>query len=73
MARIEVKTDISGTVWQIETAPGDTVEEEGVILLIEAMKMEIPVMAPEAGTVMEILVAEGDQVVEGQAVAVMEA
>ncbi|MGG5810002.1 biotin/lipoyl-binding carrier protein [Falsiroseomonas sp. CW058] len=73
MARIEVKSEISGSVWKVLLRPGDRAEEEEPIMILESMKMEIPVMAPEAGTVREIAVREGDAVSEGSLVAVMEA
>jgi biotin carboxyl carrier protein len=73
MARIEVKSEISGSVWKILLGPGDRVEEEEPIMILESMKMEIPVMAPEAGTVQVILVQEGDGVSEGSLVAVITA
>jgi len=66
-----VKTEITGKVWKIEVAVGDTVAEEDPIMILESMKMEIPVLAPVKGTVREILVGEGDAVTEGQAVAII--
>ncbi len=72
MASESVKSEITGKVWKVVCAVGDTVEEESPILIIESMKMEIPVMAPCAGRVTEILVGEGDDVSEGQEVALVE-
>ena len=72
MARIEVKSEITGTVWQVKSKPGDTVESGDTLIVIESMKMEIPVVAPRAGVVREIMVLEGDPVAEGQIVAVLE-
>ncbi|QFR34920.1 biotin/lipoyl-binding carrier protein [Ancylobacter sp. TS-1] len=72
MVKIDVKTEITGNVWKIEKAVGDTVGEDDTILILESMKMEIPVMAPEEGTIVEILVAEGDTVTEGTVVARIE-
>lgn len=69
MAIVEVKTEITGNVWKIVTAVGDAVEEDQPILILESMKMEIPVAAPEIGTVAEILVSEGDTITEGTVVA----
>jgi len=69
LASVDVKTEITGNVWKIVTTVGDTVEEEQPILIIESMKMEIPVAAPEHGTVAEILVLEGETVTEGTVVA----
>lgn len=72
MAQVDVETEITGKVWKIETKVGDKVEEEDPIMILESMKMEIPVLAPEAGTIKEIKVAEGDAVEEGQVVAILE-
>jgi acetyl-CoA carboxylase biotin carboxyl carrier protein len=72
MARSEVKSEISGRVWKLETRVGDRVAADDAILILESMKMEIPVPAPAAGRVLEIRVAETDLVEEGQVVAVLE-
>ncbi|MBI4189454.1 MAG: biotin/lipoyl-binding carrier protein [Betaproteobacteria bacterium] len=72
VARIEVKSEITGTVWQLRSKPGDKVEEGDTLIVIESMKMEIPVIAEEGGTVKEILVTEKDPVAEGQVVAILE-
>jgi acetyl-CoA carboxylase biotin carboxyl carrier protein len=72
MARIEVKSEITGTVWQLKAKPGDTVEGGDVLIVIESMKMEIPVITEDGGTVKEILVNEKDPVSEGQVVAIIE-
>jgi acetyl-CoA carboxylase biotin carboxyl carrier protein len=72
MARIEIKSEITGTVWQVKCQPGDRVEEGDTLIVIESMKMEIPVISEDAGTVKEILVKEKDPVAEGQVVAVIE-
>ena len=72
MADIKVETEVTGKVWQIATQPGDQVAEDDPVIILESMKMEIPVGAPADGTVKEILVAEGDMVEEGQAVALLE-
>ncbi|MDJ0785489.1 MAG: biotin/lipoyl-binding carrier protein [Myxococcota bacterium] len=68
----EVESQISGNVWKIEKQAGDAVEEEDEILILESMKMEIPVEAPCAGRLAEIRVAEGDHVEEGTVLAVIE-
>lgn len=73
MAIIDVKSEITGKVWKIEAAVGQSVAEEEPIIILESMKMEIPVLAPGGGKVKEILVAEGDSVTEGQKVATLEA
>jgi acetyl-CoA carboxylase biotin carboxyl carrier protein len=65
MAEIRVKSEIAGSVWKIEVAVGDTVAEDDPLLILESMKMEIPLLAPRAGVVREILVAEGEPIAEG--------
>ena len=72
MAEIRVQSEITGKVWQIEAKPGDKLAEEDAIIILESMKMEIPIGAPVDGIVTEILVAKGDAVEEGQDVAVMD-
>ena len=72
MARIEVKSEVAGRIWKIEAEVGAALAEEDTILVIESMKMEIPVDAPRKGTLIEIRVAEQDPVAEGQVVAVLE-
>ncbi len=71
MATIEVKSEITGTVWQVKAAPGDKVEVGDVLVVIESMKMEIPVITEDAGVVEAILVREKDAVAEGQVVATL--
>ncbi len=65
----QVRTEVAGNVWKIEVAVGQTVAEGDVLVIIESMKMEIPVEAPAAGTVRALRVAEGDPVAEGAVVA----
>ncbi len=72
MARIEIKSEITGTVWKLKAQPGDRVEAGDTLILIESMKMEIPVLTEDGGTVKEILVKETDPVAEGQVVAIIE-
>jgi len=67
----DVEAQITGNVWKIEKAVGDTVEEEDVILILESMKMEIPVEAPCEGRLSEIRVSEGENVEEGAVLAVI--
>ena len=67
----EVEAQIAGSVWKIEKAVGDLIAEEDVILVLESMKMEIPVEAPCGGTLSEIRVAEGDSIEEGDILAVI--
>jgi acetyl-CoA carboxylase biotin carboxyl carrier protein len=73
MALVDVKTEITGNVWKIVAQVGDKLDEEAPILILESMKMEIPVSAPDAGTLREILVSEGQVVTEGTVVARIEA
>jgi biotin carboxyl carrier protein len=68
----EVKAELVGSVWKITSKVGDKVAEEDVFLILESMKMEIPVTAPRAGTVKEIRVKEGEVVKEGQVLVVLE-
>lgn len=72
MSTFDVKSEINGKVWKIITKPGDTLEEDDDILILESMKMEIPVAAPVDGKLLEILVSEDEAVTEGQVIAVME-
>lgn len=72
MARIEIKSEITGTVWQLKARAGDKVEPGDTLVVIESMKMEIPVITEDGGVVQEILVKEKDAVAEGQVVAVIE-
>ncbi len=69
---IEVKAELVGSVWKITSKPGDQVVEDDVLMIIESMKMEIPVTAPKAGHVKEIRVKETDVVKEGQVLVVLE-
>jgi biotin carboxyl carrier protein len=73
MAVVNVKSEIAGNVWKIQAKPGDKVEAEGEIVILESMKMEIPVLAPKAGVIKEIRVNEGEAIGEGQLIAVLEA
>ncbi len=67
---ITIRAEIGASVWKITAPAGTTLAEDEPILILESMKMEIPIAAPHDGTVVEILVAEGQQVEEGQAVAI---
>jgi acetyl-CoA carboxylase biotin carboxyl carrier protein len=60
-----VLAHITGTVWKIEVKAGDTVEEGQSLVIIESMKMEMPVESPAAGTVQSVAVTEGQPVDEG--------
>jgi biotin carboxyl carrier protein len=69
---MEVRAEITANVWQIRTEIGAAVAEGDELVILESMKMEIPVLAPVAGTVREIRVAPDTQVHEGDVVAVIE-
>ena len=71
MARHEVESEVQGNVWKIEVAEGQQVGEGAVLLILESMKMEIPVESPVAGTVAEILVKPEEAVEEDQVLAVV--
>ena len=60
-----VKAHIAGTVWKIEVAVGDSVGEGQTVVILESMKMEMPVESPSAGRVTAVLVKEGASVEEG--------
>ncbi len=66
-----VTAHITGTVWKIEKGPGDEVVEGDVIVILESMKMEMPVEAPCEGKISSITVKEGEPVDEGAVVAVI--
>lgn len=72
MAKVEVKSEITGTVWKVIAQVGDKVEPGDTLAIVESMKMEIPVITEDGGTVREIRVKEKDPVAEGQVVAVLE-
>ena len=72
MAEIEIKSEIAGKVWMIEADAGTEVEEDDPVIILESMKMEIPVGAPVDGKITEILVEKDEAVAEGQTVARME-
>jgi acetyl-CoA carboxylase biotin carboxyl carrier protein len=72
MARKEIRSEITGSVWKILKRAGEAVEEEDSLMILESMKMEIPVLAEAKGKVVEIRVQENDSVAEGQVLAVIE-
>lgn len=67
----DVRSEVAGNVWKITAEIGQAVAEGDTLVIIESMKMEIPVEAPRAGTVREIRVAEGQAIAEGVVVAVI--
>jgi acetyl-CoA carboxylase biotin carboxyl carrier protein len=72
MPRSTVKTEITGKVWKITAKNGQRLAEDDSIVILESMKMEIPVPAPMACTVLDIMVSEGDSVTEGDIIAHIE-
>ena len=67
----DVEAHITGTVWRVEVEIGDAVDEGDTVVILESMKMEIPVLAETPGTVTKLAVAEGDVVQEGDLIAVI--
>lgn len=72
MATNDVKSEVTGSVWKIVTVVGQKLEPGDTIMIIESMKMEIPVIAEEGGTIKEIRVSESESVAEGQVLAIVE-
>ena len=68
----DVEAHITGTVWKIEVEVGDSVEEGDTVVILESMKMEMPVEAEDEGVVKEVLVQEGQSVSEGDPLVVLE-
>ena len=73
MARIELESPVTGVVWKVVAPTGTPVASGNTVVVVESMKMEIPIEATSDGTVAEVLVAEGDQVTEDDLVAVLDA
>ena len=67
-----IESDVTGKVWKLQAQVGDLLQEDDIILIIESMKMEIPVQAPSAGRLDSIRVEEGEQVQEGQLLATLD-
>lgn len=72
MAQIEISSPVTGTVWKVEVAVGDTVKEGDVIMILESMKMEIPVEATADGILKTLHVQPNDTVEDDQALCVVE-
>ena len=68
----DVEAHITGTVWKIECEVGQEVEEGDTLVILESMKMEIPVVAESDGVVQQLAVNEGDVVQEGDLIATIE-
>jgi biotin carboxyl carrier protein len=71
MADLRVRSEIAGSVWKIEVTIGDSVAEDEPLVILESMKMEIPLLAPRSGVVKEILVVEGEPIAEGDVAVVI--
>jgi len=71
MSDVEVRTEVTGTVWKIQKQVGDSVAEGDEIMIFESMKMEIPALASSVGVIGEICVEEGATVEEGDVVAII--
>ncbi|MCZ6711613.1 MAG: acetyl-CoA carboxylase biotin carboxyl carrier protein subunit [Gammaproteobacteria bacterium] len=72
MARHEVESEVQGNVWKIEASAGDRVAQGDILVILESMKMEIPVESPVAGVVVEILVTLEESVDEEQILVVVD-
>jgi acetyl-CoA carboxylase biotin carboxyl carrier protein len=72
VALTDVEAHITGTVWKIEVGVGDSVEEGDTVVILESMKMEMPVEAEDPGIVKEIRCTEGQSVSEGDTLVVLE-
>jgi len=71
VADIAARTEVAGSVWKIVTEVGQRIEPGDTIMIVESMKMEIPVVSDEGGTVRQFLVQEKAAVAEGQVVALL--
>ena len=71
--RSEVRSEIAGLIWKVVASVGQTVAEDEPLIIIESMKMEIPVLAAKKGRVQEIRVNEGDEIAEGQLLVILTA
>lgn len=72
MAELKVEADLAGTVWQLSATLGDALAEGDPILILESMKMEIPVESPCVARLVALHVTEGEVVREGQVLATLE-
>jgi acetyl-CoA carboxylase biotin carboxyl carrier protein len=68
----EIKAHITGTIWKIKAAAGDSVDEGDTLIIIESMKMEMPIEAQDPGTVKEVRCTEGQPVTEGDVLMVID-
>jgi acetyl-CoA carboxylase biotin carboxyl carrier protein len=68
----EIRAEMVANVWKVLVAEGDTVEDGDTLLILESMKMEIPVLTEDDGVIAKLQVAEGDVIQEGDLIAVIE-
>ncbi|HTX83437.1 MAG TPA: biotin/lipoyl-binding carrier protein [Streptosporangiaceae bacterium] len=68
----EVRAEMVANVWKVVAAEGDSVADGDTLVILESMKMEIPVLAEDSGTLTKLAVAEGDVVQEGDLIAVIQ-
>jgi acetyl-CoA carboxylase biotin carboxyl carrier protein len=68
----EVRAEMVANVWKVVAAEGDTVADGDTLVILESMKMEIPVLAEDSGTLTKMAVAEGDVVQEGDLIAIIQ-
>jgi acetyl-CoA carboxylase biotin carboxyl carrier protein len=68
----EIRAEMVANVWKVVAAQGDAVADGDTLVILESMKMEIPVLAEQPGTLIKLAVAEGDVVQEGDLIAVIE-
>ncbi len=73
MALHRIESLVTGTVWKLERRAGDSVAQGETLMILESMKMEIPLEAPAAGVLREVRVAEGDSVKEGEVLVLLQA
>ncbi|MDO8775324.1 MAG: acetyl-CoA carboxylase biotin carboxyl carrier protein subunit [Burkholderiaceae bacterium] len=64
----KIRSEVTGSVWKVEVTVGQSVSEGDTLVIVESMKMEIPISAPASGVVAEILIAEGEPVADDQVV-----
>ena len=72
MARVEIESEVQGNIWKVLVSAGDVVAAGDVLIVIESMKMEIPVETPQAGRVLELKVQPEEAVDEDQLLVVLE-
>jgi acetyl-CoA carboxylase biotin carboxyl carrier protein len=72
MSTIEARSEVTGSFWKILVKVGDRVTEDQPLMILESMKMEIPILATEDGVVREITVAEGNPIANGDVAAIIE-